>query len=815
MSGPSQQHPAYPAGSPTLSHFDTSFSPPNGAYARPSYGSHGNHPPTPAPLPLPPTAQSPHLRAPPLSPPSNGLSSGTVNGSGRRQRDPHRAPSTYYDPTSDQGDQASSSWARSRSTQSPVQTQQVGLAERTVADPPSALSSFHCPLTAASQSRTSLAYSEGPTEQTSFAGSHGSPVKGQQLPYHSPPLPTSHSHPPSRTGSVSRSPFKHAWEADATLPPRNGTSSQTREAPPSARPQKAGRTADPMAFSSILSNASAEPAAPPAASYAPPPPKRSRASPAASAGQASPVEEAEPVVDGRAASRRTSSHARSMLHRNEGRARPRSHADADAPRKAQRAPRRSAGSVAPDPSPYREAQEPKPRQRRTDEPEPVALDEAEAGALLELARAGYRERSRKRTIEIDEAETRKRKRRRTALAEKLAAQLSRHAEAGEARFRKRHADEAVAEVQHKEVLDEKERKKDMQRKRRREKTVQNEYQKRNEAMEKAQKAADEAERDKFVKEAARAEKKARATKMILQRGDGGAKELREVTPLAPNLEGGTMSSFSALAEAVEAAVEPAKKRGGRGGARPRKSKEQKQAEKDAAEAAHAAAMEQDEPVAIAPKDEVEEPAPPLRREPKEAKARAKDRAKDREKDATPAPFVPYVSKGYNQIYDQIWRDLARKDIPRVYRVKESSLSTRQSNLRKTAQLASKEARRWQLRTNKSTKDVQARAKRTMREMMSFWKRNEREERDMRRMAERQELENAKRAEADREANRQKRKLNFLISQTELYSHFVGAKVKTDEVERSTDRADVAAPPDAAAAAAAARPPPVPAHDDPS
>ena len=112
-------------------------------------------------------------------------------------------------------------------------------------------------------------------------------------------------------------------------------------------------------------------------------------------------------------------------------------------------------------------------------------------------------------------------------------------------------------------------------------------------------------------------------------------------------------------------------------------------------------------------------------------------------------------------------------------------------MKKTAILASKEAKRWQQRTNKGTKDLQARAKRIMREMMSFWKKNEREERDMRKLAEKQEIENAKKAEADREANRQKRKLNFLISQTELYSHFIGKKIKTDEVERSTDHPDVA------------------------
>ncbi|KAI9837481.1 MAG: putative DNA helicase ino80 [Sarea resinae] len=428
-------------------------------------------------------------------------------------------------------------------------------------------------------------------------------------------------------------------------------------------------------------------------------------------------------------------------------------------------------------------------QPSTTKPQPTTDKENDVGTALaeidvmelsdvespefEQEKAEYRKKSAKRLRDVEEAEFRKRKRRRTVLASKMADQLGYHTEISKNRFRALHETEALAEVQQKEIHDEKERKKDMQRKRRREKTVQNEYQKRNEAIEKAQQAADEAERQKYKKEAERAEKKARQTKRILQ-GVEDPKEIREVTPLAPNMEGGTMSSFH-MGE--ENAPEPPKKKG-RGGARPRKSKEQKQAEKDAAEAAHAA-MENNELVTILPKEDNRKEAVKKEKEPKEVK------------DASPAPFVPFASKGYNQIYDQIWRDIARKDIPRVFKVKEASLSTKQSNLRKTAQLASKEARRWQLRTNKSMKDVQARAKRTSKEMMSFWKRNEREERDLRRMAERQELENAKKAEADREANRQKRKLNFLISQTELYSHFIGRKIKTDEVERSTDSPDVA------------------------
>ncbi len=318
----------------------------------------------------------------------------------------------------------------------------------------------------------------------------------------------------------------------------------------------------------------------------------------------------------------------------------------------------------------------------------------------------------------------------------------------------------------------------MQRKRRREKTIQQETQKQMDAMGKAQLAADQAERERFLREAQKAEKKAKTTKRILERGDV-PEEIREVTPIAPNLEGGTMSTFQT---GNNVSPEPPKKKLKGPAVRPKKTKEKKQKEIADAEAGFLALQAQkDELVAIAPKEEGRRE--PLMRETKESKL---------PKEASPLPITTnYASKGYQQIYDQIWKDIARKDVPKVCRIKDNSLSVKQSNLRKTAQLAAKEARRWQLRTNKGMKDVQARAKRSMREMMSFWKRNEREERDLRRVAERQELENAKKAEADREANRQKRKLNFLISQTELYSHFIGRKIKTDEVERSTDSADVA------------------------
>jgi DNA helicase INO80 len=387
----------------------------------------------------------------------------------------------------------------------------------------------------------------------------------------------------------------------------------------------------------------------------------------------------------------------------------------------------------------------------------------------------FQARGLKRKLDLDTVETSKTKQRRTLFVDKMATKLGAHADMGEQRYRDIYGDDAITTVQEKEVAAEKERKKDMQRKRRREKTVASQIEQKEVALAKAQAAEDEVERQKFIKEAQRAEKKAQQTKIILARGDKGP-EIRAVSPLEPNFAGGMMSTFTAN----EPEPKPKTKRGG--GGRLRKSKEQKQAEKDSAEAAQAAIDAGEELPQL----------PSLKEEP--AKIRIKlntKEAKDREE--SPSTFEPFVSKGYNQIYDQIWRDMARKDVNKVYKIAGDSYAIKTSNLKKTAILASKEAKRWQLRTNKGTKDLQARAKRVMREMMSFWKRNEREERDLRRAAEKQEIENAKKAEADREANRQKRKLNFLISQTELYSHFIGKKIKTDEVERSTDHPDVAIP----------------------
>jgi DNA helicase INO80 len=399
----------------------------------------------------------------------------------------------------------------------------------------------------------------------------------------------------------------------------------------------------------------------------------------------------------------------------------------------------------------------------------------------------WRERCLRRLREIESRDARLHQWRRDDFANAEGKKLAVHAALGKRRYDDINYDDALQQVREREVHAEKERKKDMQRKRRREKSMQTTMEQKAAALAKALAAEDEVERQKHLREAERANKKVQQTKLILQKGIKGP---------ARNTEAPAEGTSTPQPETTEPKATKAK---GRGGPRPKKSKEQKQAEKESAEAAQAAL---DAGLDLPPpKEETSK----IRIKLSKSKATREDTATDNDKDSNreakdkekekvveepkDALELKFQSKGYNQIYDQIWRDLARKDVNKVYKLAVESYAIKASNLKKTAILASKEAKRWQLRTNKGTKDLQARAKRVMRDMMGFWKRNEREERDLRKAAEKQELENARKEEADREAARQKRKLNFLISQTELYSHFIGKKIKTDEVERSTDHPD--------------------------
>ena len=147
----------------------------------------------------------------------------------------------------------------------------------------------------------------------------------------------------------------------------------------------------------------------------------------------------------------------------------------------------------------------------------------------------------------------------------------------------------------------------------------------------------------------------------------------------------------------------------------------------------------------------------------------------------------------NEAREALWRHIARKQIPKVVRSIHQGTTAHLFNCKKLAQATSGLVKRQNIRL--AGKPVTA-ARRAMKEMLAFWKKNEREERDLRKRAEKEAAERRRIEEEQREARRQAKKLNFLITQTELYCHFVGRKqqqVSTSThaaLSKDTDFADI-------------------------
>lgn len=126
---------------------------------------------------------------------------------------------------------------------------------------------------------------------------------------------------------------------------------------------------------------------------------------------------------------------------------------------------------------------------------------------------------------------------------------------------------------------------------------------------------------------------------------------------------------------------------------------------------------------------------------------------------------------------KLWALIVRKEIPRAHRQKSSARNNMLQNCKKLAQLCQKEMRKEAQRSQKVTQQTAPKARRLSREMLVYWRKYEKVEKEHRKRAEKEAQEQRKLDDEFREVRRQQRKLNFLITQTELYAHFMSKKIK--------------------------------------
>ncbi|CAH0731987.1 unnamed protein product, partial [Brenthis ino] len=133
-----------------------------------------------------------------------------------------------------------------------------------------------------------------------------------------------------------------------------------------------------------------------------------------------------------------------------------------------------------------------------------------------------------------------------------------------------------------------------------------------------------------------------------------------------------------------------------------------------------------------------------------------------------------------------WQLLVKKELGKVQRARTAQHRELMLQRKRLATLCCKHWRHVAMQSQKNMKETVWRCKRLSREMQAYWRRYDRAERETRRRMEREAEEQRKMDVELMEAKRQRRKLNFLITQTELYAHFMQRKLNADEGDTDAD-----------------------------
>lgn len=146
-----------------------------------------------------------------------------------------------------------------------------------------------------------------------------------------------------------------------------------------------------------------------------------------------------------------------------------------------------------------------------------------------------------------------------------------------------------------------------------------------------------------------------------------------------------------------------------------------------------------------------------------------------------------IDKLAKQTIKKAWQNVVR-NIIRIYRFVQKDHMDREQNSRKFALLCSKEVRKKYLKSQRMHREYQFRAKRMQKEMLVYWRKRERELNEIKKRKEKLEGELKRREEEERESLLQKKRLEFLMKQSDIYAHFMARKLGIaihDEAEKSS------------------------------
>lgn len=137
-----------------------------------------------------------------------------------------------------------------------------------------------------------------------------------------------------------------------------------------------------------------------------------------------------------------------------------------------------------------------------------------------------------------------------------------------------------------------------------------------------------------------------------------------------------------------------------------------------------------------------------------------------------------------------WVWIAKKEIPRGYRLLTKQKQENEYNSKKLLNLFQKEVKKKTVRLVKQQKDFATRGKKLHKEMLAFWRRRDREMNDTVKKKEKIETEKKKMEEEMMEAEKQTKRLEFLMKKSDYYSFYMQKKLGVEDEKQIDMSRDV-------------------------
>ncbi|KAK3217953.1 hypothetical protein Dsin_011923 [Dipteronia sinensis] len=131
---------------------------------------------------------------------------------------------------------------------------------------------------------------------------------------------------------------------------------------------------------------------------------------------------------------------------------------------------------------------------------------------------------------------------------------------------------------------------------------------------------------------------------------------------------------------------------------------------------------------------------------------------------------------------KVWVNIVRRDIPKHHRIFTTFHRKQLIDAKRFSENCQREVKMKVSRSLKLMRGAPLRTRKLTRDMLLFWKRVDKEMAEVRKREEREAAEALRREQELREAKQQQQRLNFLIQQTELYSHFMQNKSNSQPSE---------------------------------